>query len=280
MAESSGTLGDFMNSFKLIFLSIAFWQFVFSPIALANTKFSGPESIQIVKENDHKTYLSIENYLKSNGVQDFNTIPTGNVEELKNSKQYKLTIENKDFIVTKLENDTVKIALKNKSTTLSFKDANIEQWINALSTLNINKVSFHFTDFFITDAQAMNYAVLTAVAVVLGVLAYKYFQINAPLIHATKEGKASCKDVNDAALVEKDDIKIRNSATVLSNAYAEICASKPSSEKCIEANRVLECLNNFLKPEAQQTNSPRNSKPMEGTPVQFEVPKAITVSPQ
>lgn len=265
-----------MRILKALFISITFWQLAFSPIAFASSdlsahgltnvikqynlkNYSGKELVQLVKNYDNKTHLALIDYLQKNGVTDFNKISNPKVQYL-NDKQYKITADKKDFIVTLLDADSINITYKSNSTTLLLKDGNVDQWMNALNALNINAVSFNFTELFISDAHALSYVVLIAAGVILAALGIKYLTSTMPLDNAVAKGKISCKDVNDESRAIHDDTKIRNDHAILSKVYADRCSKIPSDKACVEANKLIECLNGFLNPNNQQAASQRNTK--------------------
>lgn len=269
-----------MQFIKTILLSISFWSLVFSPVVFAKTEmntqgfsdvvkayndnnFKINDLMKVVKDNNVKTYESLEDYFKKNGINDLGTIPLGQMQNEKDG-QFKLIIEKKEFLIQKINVDTFRISYNGKSTKLNLKEGNVDEWVNAINTLNIEKVSFHFSELFISDAHAISYAILIAVGVVLGVL-YAYNKGKSMAFESIRNGgKFSCKQLKDTTL-EKDDPSVTSSYSKLKAAYAENCPRKPGSDGCVEARNIIECLDSFIHPTQQQADAQRDSKPADSS---------------
>lgn len=269
-----------MQYFKTILLSISFWQLIFSPMAYAsneiaslgfsevikelNTKnYTNKELLNIIKDKDKKTHADLEDYLKKNGITDLGKTPNVKFEYLKD-KTYKLTIENKDYTVTMLNTDLIKIALKDKAVNLSLKNGNTIEWMQALNSLHSNVVTFNFSNLFISEANAGAILLISVVLLLIAALASAYMLNTKPLENAVSNADKACrKATEDPNQAFAENPQLNNSYENLSRIYKDKCKAKPSANVCINANRVLECLRGIINPQAQQADAGRGSKPID-----------------
>lgn len=280
-----------MKHFRLIFLSVIFWQLTFAPQVLASNEitnkefskiitqlnekhYNGKELVQFIKDTDQKLYQNVERYLKANGSTQYEKIQIPQVEMIKD-KEFKLTVDQKVFTVMMLKDKSFKITYNNKSTVLSFNNGNIEEWINSLDSLKVSSNSFHLSNLFIDTAQAASIiAVVITVLVLVGLLAYFSFSSadTGTLNAKAEEALNLCKSGLDF-----DDPKIVATTKVLEAKYRDKCTK--NSKSCDKIKEALDCLNGLSNP-TSATDGSRDAKPVELDPTPTPVDMGSTARPR